>query len=613
MYPVMLDLEGRRCLVVGGGGVALRKISGLVEEGARVTAVAPAPCEPLARLAAEGAISLEQRPYRDGEAAGYALVFAATDVGSVNARVAADAEAAGIWVNVADQTALCGFQLPGRIRRGPLAVAVGSSGRAPFAVRRLRQLLERHLGPEWSQWSEVAGRYRDAVRALPLSARERQRRYDRFFERTVRVEGRLAARVPTQAEQDSWLDPVASGAELCLAPPPVSAVVQPGLISLVGAGPGDPLLLTLRARRRLLSADAVVYDRLAAPVLPPDLPGRVRLHCVAKSSRRHPVPQPAICELLVRLAREGQRVVRLKGGDPFVFGRGGEEAEALAEAGVPFELVPGVSAAMGAGACAGIPLTYRRDSSTLVFVTAHQASGCSGVDWEQLAAMERSTLVGFMGLRRLPGVVARLLAAGMHPDTPAAMVSWATTPSQRLVQARLGALPAAVAEAGLTTPAIFFIGPVAARASRLGWFASRPLSGLRLAVAGSGAALGEALEVLGAQLLEVPLPIGSAARVALGSQPLHGWLLRCPDQVQLLAEDELGLAGPVALCLGAEAAAAARALGSCEVMELADDAGVEQVVQALRMLRWSLGTGASAQALPTARSCRPASVGAISQ
>ncbi len=596
MYPVMLNLRERPCLVVGGGGVALRKVIGLVEEGARVTVIAQQACQPLLDRSADGVLRLEQRSYRDGEAGEYSLAFAATDEPDVNARVASDAEAAGVWVNVADQARLCGFHLPGRIRRGPLAIAVGSSGRAPFAVRRLRQRLERLMGPEWAEWADVAGRFRDALRRLPLSERERDRRFDHFFEATVRMEGRFTARVPTTCEVDSWFASPERGPALSLAPRPLRVATSGrGLVSLVGAGPGDPRLLTVRGLQRLMVADAVVYDRLAAPALPANLPSRVTLHCVAKSAGRHPVPQPAITELLIRLAGEDKRVVRLKGGDPFVFGRGGEETEALAAAGVPFEVVPGVSAAMGAGACAGIPLTHREDASTLVFVTAHQARESAGprVDWERLAALEGTTLVGYMGLRGLPRVVGRLLAAGMDPSTPAAVVSWASTAAQRLVRGPLSDLPSAVAAAGVETPAIFFIGPVAARSLRLDWFARRLLTGLRLAVPTPAGPLLDALELLGAQVIEVPLPLTPAARIALGSLPLHGWLLRRSEQVELLDGEQVGLGGAeprVAWCLGATVAERARAMGSCDVVELSVDVSVEQLSAAIGAAPWARGS-----------------------
>ncbi|MBI4880850.1 MAG: siroheme synthase, partial [Planctomycetes bacterium] len=335
MYPVMLDVHNRLCLVVGGGGVALRKVTGLLAEGARVTVVAPAPMPALEELGKEQSVRLERRPYRQGEASAYSLVFAATDDRAVNRQVFDDAGAAGVWVNVADDPELCTFHLPARVRRGALQLAVASRGEAPFVVRRLRQVLERRFGPEWAEWVDAAARFRRAVRDRRLSEAEQEARYDAFFAGTVDAHA-LTARVPTSAEEESFLEGLRAAPAAPAVPGPAPAACTtapegesppPGLVSLVGAGPGDAGLLTLRGRNRLLAADCVVYDRLAATALPCDLPARVELHCVGKQADRHPVPQEEINALLVRLAREGKRVVRLKGGDPFVFGRGGEEAE----------------------------------------------------------------------------------------------------------------------------------------------------------------------------------------------------------------------------------------------------------------------------------------------
>ncbi|HEY6105169.1 MAG TPA: uroporphyrinogen-III C-methyltransferase, partial [Anaeromyxobacteraceae bacterium] len=393
MYPVTLGLRGRPVLVVGGGEVALRKVEGLLAEGARLTVIAPEAVPAVEDLARLGTIELRRRPHRAGDSAGFTLVFAATDDRAVNARVFEEARDAGIWVNVADDPELCTFHLPARVERGALQLAIASGGGAPFVARRLRQMLERRFGPEWSEWMEAAARFRQAVRAAGLPRAAMERRYDAFFAATVDAE-RLRARVPRAAELGAWLAPrgdeapgpaartrSAGGAAALLpfvARGGAAPGLRPGLVSLVGAGPGDPGLLTVRARRRLLSAEAIVYDRLAAAALPCDLSEGVELHCVGKEAGHHPVPQEEIDALLVRLALAGKRTVRLKGGDPFVFGRGGEEAEALRSAGVPYEVVPGVTAALGATACAGIPVTHRGESVRLTLVTAHESAKGDG-------------------------------------------------------------------------------------------------------------------------------------------------------------------------------------------------------------------------------------------
>src|SRR3989304_6250464 len=281
MYPVTLNVKGRRCLVVGGGGGALRKVEGLVAEGAQVTVVTPEAVGPLATLAKDQAITVEKRAYRRGRAAPFPLVSPATDDAGVNRRVSEDAASAGVWVNVADDPALCTFHLPARVRRGSLQLSIASVGVSPFVVRRLRLFLERRFGPEWTAWIEAAGRFRGAVRALGLPRDEMERRYDLFFDATVDTR-QIRARVPAAEELARWLSPDPSmpgaghaengtGSQAGCASPD-GARGTAGLVSLVGAGPGDAGLLTLRGRQRLMSAEAVVYDRLAATAPPRHLP-----------------------------------------------------------------------------------------------------------------------------------------------------------------------------------------------------------------------------------------------------------------------------------------------------------------------------------------------------
>ena len=329
MFPVWLSLKGRRCLVVGGGPVGLRKVLGLLDAEAQVVVVSPDVVPELTAMADAGRLVLEKRAYRGGEAAeGYALVFAATSSREVNRRVSDDAEAANVFANVADDPELCTFYLPGRVRRGPLEVAVASGGEAPFLLRRLRQALEQKLGPEWAEWARCAGRFRAAVREAALTPTEQETCFDQYVAGTLDG-SRFTVRVPSAGEMRQWLATDERDGESAPLPDAASTGVAPGLVSLVGAGPGCPGLLTLRGRERTLAADAIVYDRLAAGALPTDVPERVELHGVGKEAGRHPVPQEQINDLLVSLAKAGKRVVRFKGGDPYVFGRGSEEAEAL--------------------------------------------------------------------------------------------------------------------------------------------------------------------------------------------------------------------------------------------------------------------------------------------
>ena len=595
MYPVMLNLRGRPTLVVGGGEVALRKVEGLLAEGVRLTVIAPEVVPAIDGLARRGALELRRRCYREGDVAGFAIVFAATDDREVNAKVSAEAQGAALWVNVADDPELCTFYLPARVHRGALQLAIASEGGAPFVVRRLRQLFEQRIGPEWSEWMDAAARFRQAVRGLGLPQGAAERRYDAFFSATVDG-GRLRSRVPRAAELDEWLAPRADdtrlgnsageGASLLPFTKPDPAAPRPGLVSLVGAGPGDPGLLTLRARRRLLAAEAIVYDRLAAPALPCDLGPEIELHCVGKEAGHHPVPQEEINALLVRLALAGKRTVRFKGGDPFVFGRGSEEAQALRSVGIPYEVVPGVTAAIGATAYAGIPVTHRGEAVRLTLITAHESSkGCGPqVRWDLLAQDPHATLVGYMGVANLPDVMGKLVAAGMPASTPAALIAQGTTAHQRTVVSTIGALHAAGMAAGIRTPAIFVIGPTVRHASELGWFASRPLSGERLGVFGPVGALEALLDVAGAEIVEAPRPLTPASRVVIAAAPLTAWLLRSPDEVEALEEERLipGFGADVrALCLGSTTAERARARGWRHVIELAEGMAPEAVVAAI--------------------------------
>ncbi len=583
MYPVMLDVRGRKCLVVGGGGVALRKVQGLVEEGAHVTVVAPNVVEALRDMARAGEITLESRAYAGDASNGWLLIFAATDDRAVNAEVFQQAEALGVWCNVADDPELCSFHLPARVRRGPLQLAVASAGEAPFVVSRLRRLFERRLGQEWAEWVDAAARFRREVRTLGLDSSAENELFDLFFDATVDHD-RLTARVPTSGEEQAWLQrPVDHHA---VPEPTDNRPHVPGcrgrglatMVSLVGAGPGCPGLLTLRGRQRLAEADAVVFDRLASSALPCDLPAEVELHAVGKVAGNHPMPQEEINALLVRLAREGKRVVRLKGGDPYVFGRGGEEAEVLASEGIPFEVVPGVTSGVAALAWAGIPATHRREAVRLTLLTAHETAKSGGpqVRWELLAADEHATLVGYMGLTALPNVVGALLEAGMSPSTPAAMVQQGTTARQRRVIATLEELPAAVERAGIEPPALFAIGPTVRHAERLDWYGSLPLSGERLVMAASSGRLAALLESAGADVVLLPSPVTPAARVVMASLPLSGCVVRDRAEVDWLdrERENPGWGSDVrAWCLGDEAASRARERGWRRIVSL--DEGLE--------------------------------------
>ena len=587
MYPLMLSLAARQCLVVGGGAVALRKVEGLLLEGALVTIVALDPLESLIKLADDGAVSLQRRKYQKGEAEGYWLVFAATDDRQVNQQISHDCEAARVWVNVVDDVKFTTVHLPSRVRRGSLQIAVSSAGEAPFVTRRMRQLLERRFGNEWKEWLESAGYFRQAVRAACLSRSDEEVCFDRFFANTVDSE-KLTARIPTPDEIASWIATEKEGNT----PKNISeniddfrsdqTDVSPGLVSLVGAGPGDSGLLTLKGRRRLLSADAVVYDRLAETSLPCDLPLHVDLHYVGKISGRHAIKQPEITSLMVRLAKQGKRVVRLKGGDPFVFGRGGEEALRLEKEGIPFEIVPGVTSGVAVPAYAGIPVTSRKEAVKVTLLTAHECLKEEGTQlrWDLLAKDEHCTIVGYMGMAKLSSVVQRLIAFGKDPKTPSAVIHRGTLPSQRVVSAPLERLPEAVKEAKLKPPGLFVIGTTVAYHERLNWFSNRPLSGRRVVMIAPAPVFGEVLELLGAEIIEVPLTITPASRVVMGALPITDCVVRNKDEVDGFDDERSsqGWSSEVTFwCVGERSADRARMRGWQKIIELSSAVTPEQL------------------------------------
>lgn len=558
MYPIMLDLRDRRCLLVGAGQIAHWKLQGLLVEHAVVTVVAPTVIEPIAQLAAAGKVTLHRRPFVDSDVEDCRLVMVATNDREVNERVASVARGRGIWVNVADVPDLCDFHLPAVVRRGELQLGIASGGGAPFAVRRLREMFDRRMGAAWSDWLTVAKRFRKRVQALGLSVAAANLCYDRFFANTI-DQDTLVARVPTESEEMAWSSPLDAGAE--------GAV---GRVFLVGAGPGNPGLLTVLGLARLRSADAVVYDRLAIPTIPLDLPDRIELFNVGKEAGRHPVPQDEINALLLRLARAGKRVVRLKGGDPFVFARGGEEALALGREGIPCDVIPGVTAGIAVPAAAGIPVTFRGEAVRLTFVTAHEG-GAPQTRWDLLAQDKHATLVGYMGVGTLVEVSAALIAAGMSGATPAAVIEQGTLPRQRSVRAPLHEIAKVAERSEIRPPAIFVIGQVVAHAEALAPSTPKPWRGVRIGLFAPRSDLSRALEAAGAEVLVAPLPLTAAARLVIGSAPLSAWIVQSERELDALARERSlrGFpAGGALVCTGGARATMAGARPWSQVIEV---------------------------------------------
>jgi uroporphyrin-III C-methyltransferase/precorrin-2 dehydrogenase/sirohydrochlorin ferrochelatase len=452
--PIFINIAQQPCLVVGGGQVAKRKVTLLLKAHANVTLIAPSILPELkAQVLASGGHVIEQA-YHVQCLAQQRLVIAATNNQALNKQIFNDCEQANIPVNVVDAPALCRFILPSIIDRSPVVVAISSSGQSPVLARLLRTRLESMIPAAYGQLADFVGKFRQQVQhVLPDVSHRRA-----FWEKEL--QGRFADLVYNARHE---------AATQHLQQALSTHQQHVGEVYLVGAGPGDPDLLTFKALRLMQQADVVVYDRLvSAPIL--DLCRRdADMIYVGKARANHAVPQEDINQLLVRLAQEGKRVCRLKGGDPFIFGRGGEEIEQLAAAGIAFQVVPGITAASGCSAYAGIPLTHRDYAQSVRFVTGHLKDGTPNLPWSELVH-ERQTLVLYMGLVGLEEIAQQLIANGMRPNMPVALVSHGTRPNQQVVTGEIATIADKVQESGIKAPTLTIIGDVVKLQDKLAWF-----------------------------------------------------------------------------------------------------------------------------------------------
>lgn len=451
--PIFCRLDNKPVLLVGGGEVAERKARLLLDAGARLTVVSPALDPELAELAANGSIEWLAGEFAPAQLTGKWLVVAATDRREVNALVYQSANRAGIFANVVDDPKRSSFIMPSIIDRSPLMVAISSGGKAPVLARLLREKLEALLPQHLGAVAAFAGGLRDRVKARFASMGERRQ----FWERLLGADRLGQALVGGDKAAANQL------ADTLFA----EDAAAKGEVILVGAGPGDPGLLTLHALRQMQQADVVVYDRLVSDEVMALVRRDARRIFVGKQAGNHCVPQEGINQLLLDEAKKGLRVVRLKGGDPFIFGRGGEELETLVGSGVGFQVVPGITAASGCAAYAGIPLTHRDHAQSVRFVTAHGKGGARDLDWP-LLARDRQTLVFYMGLSSCAVIREQLLAHGKGGDTPVALIERGTQPSQRVIRGTLDQLPELAI--GVESPALIMVGSVVTLADKLAWF-----------------------------------------------------------------------------------------------------------------------------------------------
>jgi uroporphyrin-III C-methyltransferase / precorrin-2 dehydrogenase / sirohydrochlorin ferrochelatase len=458
--PIFIQLRGSPAVVVGGGNVALRKVDLLLKAGARVTVIAPKLHDDLRALAVRGQLDYVAMEFHPHHLDGTSLVIAATDSRDVNASVSAAAQARRVPINVVDDPELSTFIFPAIIDRSPVVVAVGSSGNSPVLARRVRQQIEALLPARLGALARFVGdRRKDVQKALSPEQRRP------FWERIIG--GIVGTRVLAGDESDAsakFLSELAASNKS--GQPPEADAKHDGRIGevyLIGAGPGDPDLLTLRAVQLLQQADVILYDRLVSDaVLDRARRDAQRVFVGKETGGDHHATQARIHELLVQYAKRGLRVARLKGGDPFIFGRGGEEIEALNEHGVPYVVVPGITAALGAAASASIPLTHRRLAQSVTFAAGH-ALDDDTLDWRSLG-LPHHTVVFYMGVAQMPRIVSRLTGAGASPNHPVALIERGSLADQRVIRGTLGTIVELARVYAVQPPALLIVGEVASLA-----------------------------------------------------------------------------------------------------------------------------------------------------
>ncbi len=455
-----------KVLVVGGGQVALRKITLLKQSQANIHLVSPKVDPKIIQLLSADD-HIDERCFELTDLQDKQWVIAATDNPDVNRQVSEGAKLLHCFVNVVDQPELGNFIFPAVLERPPLSIAVSSHGASPVLVRRLRAKLETLIPAGYGHLAALVGRYRKKVQSLLPNVSLRRKFWDSILDGPV-SEMVFSGRIESAEENiNQALATLSSQASSDVVDNKHSGEI--GEVFLIGAGPGDPDLLTFRALRLLQLADVVLYDRLVSSPILAMARRDAEMVYVGKKRADHAVPQEDINQILVNYALQGKRVCRLKGGDPFIFGRGGEEISLIAQHRIPFQIVPGITAASGCASYAGIPLTHRDHAQSVCFVTGHLKDGAIQLDWKSLV-QPRQTLVIYMGLVRIQDTVDQLIQAGMSEDMPAAIIEKGTTPDQQVITARLKDFPNAVAKAAISAPTLIIIGDVVKCRDELNWF-----------------------------------------------------------------------------------------------------------------------------------------------
>ncbi|PZO96854.1 MAG: uroporphyrinogen-III C-methyltransferase [Acinetobacter johnsonii] len=454
IFPISLKLQQQPCLIVGGGHIAYRKAVLLHKAGAVIHIIAPDIDANLLQLVEESQGQYIQALYSaQFQLNDYRLVIAATDDYAVNTQVFEDCEALKILVNSVDDPPHCRFMVPAIVDRSPLVISVASNGTSPVLSRQIRTQLETSIPHGMGKLAEFSGKWRAAVKAKISNPDERRIFWEDLY----------ASPLKEQVFHDNLTE-----ADRLIEQALLEWKTPKGEVYLVGAGPGDPELLTLKALRLMQQADVVIYDRLVSPAIMELCRRDATKIYVGKARSNHAVPQEGINALLVEYASKGQRVCRLKGGDPFIFGRGGEEIQELFAAGVPFQVVPGITAASGCSAYAGIPLTHRDYAQSVRFLTGHLKEGSPELPWDELV-YQNQTLVLYMGLVGLEKICEKLIEHGQRPDMPVALISKGTTPEQKVLVGTLVDIASKVEENHIQAPTLTIIGDVVSLREQLQW------------------------------------------------------------------------------------------------------------------------------------------------
>ena len=457
--PIFVNLRQKPCLVIGGSDIALRKINLLLKAQAQVTCVSPAFCDGIKNLSIKGHISIVNKKFESSDISNQSVIISATNDSSLNASVSEIAQKARIPANIVDSPKLSSFIMPSIVDRSPVIIAVSSAGKAPVLARIIRAKLETVIPNAYGTLAEIAGEYRQKVKDRFSKIKDRRAFWEATFSGVI-AEKVFSGRI-SEARDD--IDKQLND----------SVEIELGEVYLVGAGPGDPDLLTFKALRLIQQADVVLYDRLVSKgVMELVRRDSELIYVGKKGGSKESTRQIDINEQLVELAKSGKRVCRLKGGDPFIFGRGGEEIESLSEHGIPFQVVPGITAASGCSSYSGIPLTHRDYSQSCRFVTAHLKNGTTNLPWKEFV-VDQQTIVFYMALSGAKYICEKLIEHGMNKDMPIAIIEKGTMPEQKVYITTLSKLPNLLTKEDIHAPTLMIVGEVVKLNEKLNWYGTK--------------------------------------------------------------------------------------------------------------------------------------------